>query len=62
MKVFRIKDRFNENKVWLVKRYKSGNYYINQEICGKTFYKKFVRSTAKHLTGVFGEKAFGVCI
>lgn len=62
MKVFRIKDRFNKNKVWLVKRYKSGNYYINQEICGRTFYKRFVRSTAKYLTELFGEKGSGLCI
>ena len=56
MKVFRIKDRFNKNKVWLVKRYK------NQEICGRTFYKRFVLSTAKYLTELFGEKGSGVCI
>lgn len=62
MEVFKIKDRFNEKKVWLVKRYKSGNYYINQEICGKKFYKSFVRSTAKYLTELFGEGGFGVCI
>ena len=56
MTITRIIDRFNSNKVWLVKRYPSGNYYLNQEICGKTFYKGFVRTTRKFIADILGGK------
>ncbi len=56
MNIARIPDPYNPNKVWLVKRYPSGNYYINQEICGRTFYHGFVRTTAKHLAELLGGK------
>lgn len=56
MNITRIIDRYNPCKVWLIKRYPSGNYYINQEICGKTFYNGFVRTTAKHLAELLGGK------
>lgn len=42
-------DFFNENKVWIVKRTKCGHYYFNQKICGKIFYKKFVRGCKSHI-------------
>lgn len=54
MTIIRISDRFNSKKVWLIKRYPSGNYYINQEICGKTFYDGFVRVTKKFLADILG--------
>ncbi len=56
MNITRITDRYNPAKVWLIKRYPSGNYYINQEICGRTFYDGFVRTTAKRLAELFGDK------
>lgn len=56
MPTTRIPDRLNPNKVWLIKRYPSGNYYINQEICGKTFYNGFVRVTKKYLADLLGGK------
>lgn len=61
MKVIRIPDRFNPCKGWLVKRYKSGNYYLNQEICGQTFYGGFVRVTAKFLAELLGGKEWKRC-
>ena len=33
----------NPAKQYLVKRYPSGNYYINQLIAGKVFYKRWTR-------------------
>lgn len=54
MNITRIPDRYNSNKVWLIKRYPSGNYYINQEICGQTFYNGFVRTTRKFLADMLG--------
>ncbi len=56
MNITRVQDRWNDKKVWLIKRYRSGNYYINQEICGRTFYDGFVRTTAKHLVEIIGGK------
>lgn len=56
MPTTQIPDRFNPNKVWLIKRYSSGNYYINQKICGKTFYNGFVRTTQKFIADLFGGK------
>lgn len=56
MTITRIIDQFNSNKVWVVKRYPSGNYYINQEICGKTFYNGFVRTTRKFIADILGGK------
>ena len=56
MNITRVQDRYNSQKVWLIKRYRSGNYYLNQQICGRTFYDGFVRTTAKHLAGIIGGK------
>lgn len=56
MPAARIPDRCNKNKTWLVKRYPSGNYYINQEICGKTFYNGFVRTTKKFIAELLDRK------
>lgn len=61
MKVIRIPDRFNPRKAWLVKRYKSGNYYLNQEICGQIFYNGFVRVTKKNLAELLGRKEMRLC-
>lgn len=54
--IIRKTDRHNKDKVWLIKRYPSGNYYINQEICGRTFYNGYVRTTAKHIAELIGGK------
>ncbi|MCM1334953.1 MAG: hypothetical protein NC084_09775 [Bacteroides sp.] len=61
MKILRFPDRFNPCKAWLVKRYKSGNYYLNQEICGQTFYDGFVRVTAKFLADLLDRKEMSLC-
>ena len=37
----------NPKKVYLVKKYECGTYYENQFICGKQFYKKWIRTTKK---------------
>lgn len=56
MPTTRIPARINPNKVWLIKCYPSGNYYINQEICGKTFYNGFVRTTKKFVAELLNRK------
>jgi hypothetical protein len=55
MTTTRIIDRYNPNKTWIVKRYPSGNYYINQEICGRLLQRKFYRVTKWQLDAIFAE-------
>ena len=50
----KIKDKYNDNKVWIIIRTKCRHYYFAQEICGKQYCKK-VRTTKKHLHELFPE-------
>ncbi|HCB94520.1 MAG TPA: hypothetical protein DEP65_01850 [Ruminococcus sp.] len=52
MEIIRIQDKYNANKVWLVKRYKCGHYAVNQEVCGKPFYKSFRRMTKSYIDSI----------
>ncbi len=36
-----IQDKYNANKIWVIKRTKCRHYYINQKINGKMFYSRF---------------------
>lgn len=38
MKVTRIQDKYNPDKVWMIKRYLCGTFYVNQEIKGDELY------------------------
>lgn len=49
MTIIRMKDKYNKSKTWLVKIYKCGKVYLNQEIQGITVYKRDWRTTKKHL-------------
>ena len=42
-------DKYNPNKVWVVKKTPCRHYYINQKICGKLFYPKFQRVALSHI-------------
>lgn len=50
----KIKDKYNDNKVWIIIRTKCRHYYFAQEICGKQCCRK-VRTTKKHLHELFPE-------
>lgn len=52
MTIIRIQDKYNPHKVWIIKRYNCGHYAVNQEICGKIFYKGFQRMTKRHINEV----------
>jgi Mor family transcriptional regulator len=58
--VYKIYDKYNKDKVWLIKKYKSSNFYINQMIKGKHFYKKFQRTTLKHILSILNIKSLKV--
>jgi hypothetical protein len=49
MKIYEIEDKYNPAKVWVVKHTKSGNFYVNQKIHGRLFYKRFSRTTKRQL-------------
>lgn len=45
MTITRITDKYNDKKIWIIKRTKSGGFYVNQEILGKRFYEKDTKMT-----------------
>lgn len=52
MRETRITDKYNSGKVWIIRHYNTGHYYINQEIKGKKLNKRFVRRTKKQLAEI----------
>lgn len=46
-KIYRVPCPYDSNKVYVVKRYGCGHYYLNEEIDGKLFYNRFVK-TSRH--------------
>ena len=45
MQIWKVRDKYNPNKVWIIKRTNDRHYYANQLICGKLFYSRFQRIT-----------------
>lgn len=52
MKVTRIQDKYNPDKVWMIKRYLCGTFYVNQEIKGQKFYDRDRRMTKRMLVSI----------
>lgn len=42
----------NPDKVWVVKRYMCGTFYVNQEIKGQKFYDRDRRMTKRMLVSI----------
>ena len=53
MIITKIVDKYDSNKVWVIKRYSDRHVYFNQEICGKLFYSRFQKTTKKHIDEIF---------
>lgn len=49
MRTLKITDKWNSEKVWVVKIYKCGTVYVNQEVKGKMLGRKFARMTIRQL-------------
>jgi len=49
MKTIEIQDKYNPLKIWVIKKTKSGNFYVNQKISGRMFYSRFSRTTKRQL-------------
>ena len=45
--VYRVPCSYNSNKVYVIKHYKCGHYYLNEEISNFLFNRRFVK-TSKH--------------
>lgn len=52
MKIMRVADKYHPYKVWIIKRYDCGHYYVNQEIRGKVAFKSFCRISKRYLIDV----------
>ena len=52
MKVTRIQDKYNPDKVWMIKRYLCGTFYVNQEIKGQKLYDRDGRMTKRMLVSI----------
>lgn len=48
MTIIKMVDKYNKGKTWIVKVYKCGKVYLNQEIHGIT-YKRDTRTNKKYL-------------
>ena len=47
-----VQDEYDENKEWLIKRYKCGHYYINQTNSGRKLNKGFQRMNKKTIEAI----------
>ena len=52
MKIVEIQDKYNPNKIWLIKKKESRNYLYSQKICGQQIYP-FQDTTIKFLAAIF---------
>ena len=52
LKIALIQDKYNENKIWIIKKYKNRNVYYNQKIGDRVIYN-FSRTSKKFLKSVF---------
>ena len=61
MKIALIQDKYNENKIWIIKKYKNRNIYYKLNIGDKTLYN-FSRTSKKFLKSIFedNEKALEI--
>lgn len=61
MKIALIQDKYNNNKIWIIKKYKNRNVYYNQKIGDRVVYN-FSRTSKKFLKLLFedNEKALEV--
>ena len=61
MKIALIQDKYNKNKIWIIKKYKNRNVYSNQKIGDRVVYN-FSRTSKKFLKLLFedNEKALEV--
>ncbi len=52
MKIALIQDKYNNNKIWIIKKYKDRSIYYNQKVGDKVLYS-FNRTSKKFLKSLF---------
>ena len=53
--IFKVKCIDNDQKYYLIKRTKCRHYYINEELNGRVYYKKWHRIDAKYAASLIRE-------
>lgn len=53
--IFKVKCIDNDHKYYLIKRTKCRHYYINEELNGRVYYKKWQRIDAKYAASLIRE-------
>ena len=53
--IIRLQDKWNSQKVWIIKRYADGHFYLNQEINGKLFYARWTKTSRSYLENLFSD-------
>jgi hypothetical protein len=48
----KVQDKYNKDKMWLIKMYEGGGIYYNQENKGKKLNRKYQRTTKKWLKDI----------
>ena len=51
-KISEYQDKYNPNKIWIIKKTPCGHYYINQKICGKLFYSSYRKVTLNFIRDI----------
>lgn len=51
--LIRRQDKYNPEKIWLIKKYSDGHYALNQEICGFIKNKSYQRTSKARLEEIF---------
>lgn len=51
--IYRVPCPYNHNKIFLIKRYPCGHYYLNQEVCGFVFNGRYVRVSRRWIEEIF---------
>lgn len=54
VKITEYQDKYNENKVWVVKKTACRHYFLNQKINGKFFYPKYQRVSLGFIRNILG--------
>lgn len=54
VKITEYQDKYNENKVWVVKKTDCRHYFLNQKINGKFFYPKYQRVSLDFIRNILG--------
>lgn len=54
VKISEIQDKYNENKIWVIKKTKCRHYFLNQKINGNLFYSSFQRVSLSFIHNILG--------